>query len=287
MPVLLPAIAEQVAIAFFLDRETAKIDALVDEQKRLIELLKEKRQAVISHAVSKGLDAAAPMKDSGVEWIGQVPEHWVVTPLKHVAVMKGRLGWQGLRADEYSEEGPYLVTSEHFSNDKVDWHRCHHVLQERYDLAPEIQLRREDLLLMKDGAAMGKLAYIEELPGPACLNSHLLLIRPRESRFLNRFLYYVLSSQGFKAYIVLERTGTTFFGISQESMGAFPFAMPPVAEQEKVVALLEEQLTEVDSLATEAETAIKLLRERRSALISAAVAGKIDVREATLKAEAA
>jgi type I restriction enzyme S subunit len=187
-------------------------------------------------------------KDSGVEWLGEVPEHWEVTPLKHLASLKGRLGWQGLRADEYTEDGPFLVTSEHFANDRIEWHRCYHVSRERFEIAPEIQLRPHDLLMMKDGAAMGKLAYVDDLPGRACLNSHLLLFRPRSGHFRNRFLYYVMGGPCFKTYLVRERTGTTFFGISQESIGAFPFVVPPIAEQTRIAAFLDRETAKIDGL---------------------------------------
>jgi len=213
----------------------------------------------------------AKYKDSGVDWLGEVPVDWQVLPLKHLASLKGRLGWQGLRADEYTEDGPFLVTSEHFANDKIDWQRCYHVSPERYAIAPEIQLRPGDLLMMKDGAAMGKLAYVDNLPGPACLNSHLLLFRPRNGQFFNRFLYYVLGAPSFVTYMVKERTGTTFFGISQESIGAFPFALPPIDQQRQVIDFLDRETAKIDALVGEQRRLIELLKEKRQAVISHAV----------------
>jgi type I restriction enzyme S subunit len=210
-------------------------------------------------------------KDSGVQWLGAVPEEWDITPLKHVASLQGRLGWQGLRADEYTDEGPYLVTSEHFSNERVDWARCYHVSPARYAQAPEIQLRADDLLMMKDGAAMGKLAYVEFIPGPACLNSHLLLFRPLMGRFLNRFLFYVLGGPSFESYMTQERTGTTFFGISQESIGTFRLALPPLEEQHRILELLNREVTRIDTLIAKQERLIAFLQEKRQALISHAV----------------
>src|ERR1035441_6939632 len=149
-----------------------------------------RRPPSISYSIDRGavgmsLPGYQSYKESGLAWLGKVPGHWDVTPLKHVASLKGRLGWQGLRADEYTEDGPFLVTSEHFANEAIDWTRCYHVTPERYAQAPEIQLRADDVLLMKDGAAMGKLAYVHFIPGPACLNSHLLLFRPLNGRFAN------------------------------------------------------------------------------------------------------
>jgi type I restriction enzyme S subunit len=210
-------------------------------------------------------------KDSGVKWLGQVPEHWEVIRLKYVASMKGRLGWQGLRSDEYTEEGPFLVTSEHFTNDRVDWNRCFHVSEDRYAIAPEIQLRPDDVLMMKDGAAMGKLAYVEHLPGPACLNSHLLLFRPLGGRFENRFLYYVLGGPDFNGYMIRERTGTTFFGISQERIASFPFAIPPLSEQERILRFIDVEASRMDALISEQQCLIDLLKENRQSIISRAV----------------
>ena len=210
-------------------------------------------------------------KKSGRQWLGKVPEHWDVTPLKYVASLKGRLGWQGLRADEYTEDGPYLVTSEHFINEAIDWTRCYHVSPERYEIAPEIQLRADDVLMMKDGAAMGKLAYVDSLPGPACLNSHLLLFRPVRSRFENRFLFYVLGGPSFKTYMAQKRTGTTFFGISQESIGAFSVALPPISEQRVILEFLSHETGKIDALVSEQQRLIELLKEKRQAVISAAV----------------
>jgi type I restriction enzyme, S subunit len=210
-------------------------------------------------------------RESGKEWLGRVPAHWDVTPLKYVASLKGRLGWQGLRADEYTEDGPFLVTSEHFVNEAIDWSRCYHVSPERYALAPEIQLCANDLLIMKDGAAMGKLAYVESVPGPACLNSHLLLFRPRNGRFASRFLFYILGGPSFKSYMARERTGTTFFGISQESIGAFSVALPPIDEQCLILKFLSSEISKIDALISEQQRLISLLKEKRQAVISDAV----------------
>jgi len=210
-------------------------------------------------------------KDSGKDWLGLIPEHWDVKPLKHVASLKGRLGWQGLRADEYTEDGPFLVTSEHFTNEAIDWDRCYHVSPERYALAPEIHLRADDLLMMKDGAAMGKLAYVESVPGPACLNSHLLLFRPFNGRFANHFLFYVLGGPSFETYMIRERTGTTFFGISQESIGAFSVALPPIGEQHLILRFVASEVSKIDALIAEQQRLIELLKEKRQATISHAV----------------
>jgi type I restriction enzyme, S subunit len=215
-------------------------------------------------------------KNSGVEWLGEVPEDWEIAPMKLLATLKGRLGWQNLRADEYTEEGPYLVTSEHLVQDRVAWDHCYHVTNERYAMAPEIQLRAGDLLMMKDGAAMGKLGYVDELPGEACLNSHLLLFRPRDKRVTNRFLYYVLGSPAFAVYMGRERTGSTFFGISQQSIGNFSLAVPPACVVNDIVRFLDRETAKIDALIAEQQRLIELLKEKRQAVISHAVTRGLD-----------
>ncbi len=275
-----PSETEQQKIAQFLDHETAKIDTLIEKQQRLIELLKEKRQAVISHAVTKGLNPNAAMKDSGVEWLGEVPEHWEFpSPIKYISSLKGRLGWQGLKAEEYIDEGCYIVSSAHFSNHQIQWDACPHISFERYELDSNIQLAEGDILLMKDGAAMGKLAYVDYLPDKACLNSHLLLFRLIKKSYDPKFMYYFMQTEFFQGYIKVNGTGATFLGISQQAIGNYRVAFPPFTEQQKIVEFLDSERAKFDTLIKKAESAIELMQERRTALISAAVTGKIDMRE--------
>ncbi len=280
----IPPIYEQNQIATFLNHETAKIDDLIAKQQQLIELLKEKRQAVISHAVTKGLNPDVPMKDSGVEWLGEVPEHWrISTPIKYLSSLKGRLGWQGLKADEYRDEGPYVVSSAHFNNYEIDWNSCPRVSLERYKLDSNIQLDIGDILLMKDGAAMGKLSYVDQLPGEACLNSHLLLFRPLmggdEKTYDTKFMFYLMQTNHFQSFIKNNGTGSTFLGISQQAIGNHSLCLPPYNEQVKISDYLDNELSKIVRLETMQLEMKNLLTERRTALISAAVTGKIDVRD--------
>jgi type I restriction enzyme S subunit len=275
----IPPKPEQRAIAAFLDRETARIDALVAKKEQLIQLLQEKRIAFITRAVTKGLEPSIITKDSGVEWLGAVPAHWEVSRMKDISFLKGRLGWQGLRADEYAEEGPYVVSSEYFNKASIDWARCPRVTVERYKMDAAIQLAVGDVLLMKDGAAMGKLAYVDSLPGPACLNSHLLLFRPIRQSYHARYIFYVLWSREFQEYTKLNGTGATFLGVSQQSVGDYLLALPPLHEQRIVAAFLDREILKIDTLVAKVREGIERLNQFRAALISAAVTGKIDVRE--------
>jgi type I restriction enzyme S subunit len=205
------------------------------------------------------------------DWLQQIPSDWKLIRVKYISILKGRLGWQNLRSDEYTEEGPYLVTSEHFINDRIDWNRCYHVTETRYAMAPEIQLRLDDLLMMKDGAAMGKLAYVEQLPGKACLNSHLLLFRPIKDAYFPRYLYYVLASIPFHGYLATRGTGSTFLGISQRSIGEYLLALPMLGKQKAIATFLDRKTAAIDTLIAKKQRLIQLLEEKRAALINQAV----------------
>jgi type I restriction enzyme S subunit len=145
-------------------------------------------------------------KKSNLEWLEEVPAHWVgPKKLGSISSLKGRLGWQGLKADQYRSDGPYVVSSAHFSNFQVHWNLCPRVSQERYEADSNIQLCAGDVLLMKDGAAMGKLAFVDALPGQACLNSHLLLFRPHfvdgTPTYVSKFAFYFMQTGLFQEHI--------------------------------------------------------------------------------------
>jgi type I restriction enzyme S subunit len=272
-----PPLIEQQIIADFLDRETFRIDTLIEKKQQFIELLGEKRSSLISQVVTKGLNPNVPMKDSGIEWIGEVPGHWSIIKLKYVSYMKGRIGWQNLRQDEYTDKGPYLITGMHFDSGSINWNSCYHITEERYQMAPEIQVKEQDLLITKDGS-IGKLAYIKNLPGKASLNSHLLLIRPFGEKFVNRYMYYLMLSNIFSLYSLMNQTGTTFNGITQNSMENFDAPFPHIQEQHSIADFLDLETSRIDTLTEKIKQSINYLKEYRTALISSAVTGKIDVR---------
>lgn len=273
-----PTLCEQNKIVEFLDYRTGVIDKLIAKKERLIDLLKEKRQAVINEAVTKGLDPNAKMKDSGIEWLGEVPEGWDYKKLSYNTYMKGRIGWQGLKHEEFIEEGPYLITGMNFKDGVIRWNEVYHISEERYEEAPEIQLKDGDVLMTKDGT-IGKLLFIENLPGPTSLNSHLLVLRPTDNSYIPKFLYYQLMTELFQVHIELNKTGTTFYGITQEAMGRFKILLPSINEQNKIVNFIEKSNTQIDNLSTMILKQIDNLKEYRQSIISEAVTGKIDVRE--------
>lgn len=280
--IILPSLDEQSKILDLLNPFLMNIDQAIAIKEQQIALLNERKQIVIQKAVTQGLYPNVPMKDSGVEWIGQIPEHWnTITKLKHIASLKGRQGWQGLKADEYIDEGPYVVSSAHFDGLDINWDKCPHVSIERYKMDAHIQLNIGDILLMKDGAKMGKMAYISNLPDLACLNSHLLLIRSLKTQdeffFDSKYMLYFMLSEKFQDYVQVKGTGTTFMGISQESIGNFPIALPSLEEQVQITSFLDKRMLELEKGKDLLLTQIEKLKEYKTTLINDAVTGKIKV----------
>ncbi|PEJ14299.1 restriction endonuclease subunit S [Bacillus toyonensis] len=279
-----PPAEEQESIWGYLGGKLNGIDNLIEEKKVLIMLLDEKRQSMITEVVTKGLNPNVKMKDTGVEWIGEIPEHWEIKKIRYTTYVKGRIGWQGLKAEEFINEGPYLVTGTDFNQGGVDWGKCYHITEERYMEAPEIQLQENDLLITKDGT-IGKLALIKDLPGRASLNSHLLVLRPLNNLYSTKYLYWYLSSNVFIKYVDLKKTGTTFYGLSQDSVERFLFALPSMEEQKQITSYLDEQTELLDLTISMVQDQIQKLKDYRQSLIYEAVTGKIDVRNFEVDAE--
>jgi type I restriction enzyme S subunit len=259
IPVLLPPILEQRLIASFLDQETSKIDALISEQQRLIELLKEKRQAVISHAVTKGLNPDVRMKPSGVEWLGEVPEHWSLIPLKHCVKL----------STDKAEESSFPVALENVQS----WTGT--FVPGEGDFSGEgVAFQAGDILFGKLRPYLAK-AFLADKAGEAVGDFHVL--RPHAGVF-GRWLQYRILSREFIAEINSASFGSKMPRVSWEFMGRMPIPLPPMAEQQAVAHKLNSELAVIDELVVDADKSIALLQERRTALISAAVTGKIDVR---------
>lgn len=277
--VFLPALPEQHAIAAFLDRETARIDALVAEQERLIELLREKRQAVISHAVTKGLDPNVPMKDSGVEWLGEVPAHWEVGPLKALLSLKHGFAFDG---DCFSDSGEFvLMTPGNFREIGGFRMRENEKFYVGGGFPREYVLRPGQLLVAMTEQAPGLLGSALFVPnGPIYLhNQRLGLVHGvREDRLSVEFLFHLCNAGPFRHAVSISATGSKVRHTSPGRILAAVLALPPVSEQVAIASFLNGALTGIENLIAEAEDAILLLHDRRASMISAAVTGQIDVR---------
>ncbi len=271
-----PGFYERTKIAAFLDHEAAKIDALIEKQQRLIELLKEKRQAVISHAVTKGLNPDAPMKESGVEWLGEVPAHWGVRRVKFVSgfTTSGPRGWSELVADD----GALFIQSGDLDGAlAINFDNAKRVQVGNNAEAQRTLLCDGDVLVCITGAKTGNVAVCSVVPEPSYINQHLCLVRPA-SEIEPVFLAVLLKSCVGQTYFELSQYGLKQ-GLSLEDVREAPVFLPPLAEQAEVVAYITAEAEKFDVLCAQAQLSKELLQERRTALISAAVTGKIDVRD--------
>ena len=209
-------------------------------------------------------------KDSGIEWLGKIPSHWTPISMKYYFYMKGRIGWQGLKADEFISDGPDLVTGTDFENGKVDWSRCYHISEERYAEAPEIHVKEGDLLITKDGT-VGKLAYVDYVPGKVSLNSHLLILRPLTDSVSNHFMYWALQANNFVHYTGLAQSGSIMASLSQEKIGDYKLALPSLLEQRIIATYLDNKVSQIDTVIAEKEKMIEDLQNYRKSIISEAV----------------
>jgi type I restriction enzyme S subunit len=276
MLVTTPPVAEQTQIAAFLDRETAKIDGLVAEQRRLMALLKEKRQAVISRAVTRGLNPDAPMKPSGIEWLGDVPVHWEVRRVKSVSTFttSGPRGW----SERVGDEGSLFVQSGDLNERlEVEFSGSKRVQVAIDAEASRTRLCDGDVVVCITGAKTGNVAICVTVPESAYINQHLCLIRPAQE-ILPVFLGVLLKCNLGQTYFDFSQYGLKQ-GLSLEDVREAPVLLPSLAEQSAIVDYVGAETAKFDTLTAEAQRAIDLLQERRTALISAAVTGQIDVRE--------
>ena len=276
MPLVIPTKAEQLGIATFLDHETTKIDALIAEQQRLIELLQEKRQAVISHAVTKGLNPDAPMKDSGVEWLGDVPEHWEVGALSYALSAVGDV-------DHYmpptvAEGVPYVMTGdleELASN--INFKGCKQVSHQDYErLCKKIKTAKHDLIMARY-ATIGTVTYVD-LDYEFLVSYSCVTIKPSAERASGRYLFFCLKSDSFTQGIQQRINTNTQENVGIGDLKKIKIVLPGLDEQLEIAEYLQVRVSVMEEVIESSKDAVDLLQERRSALISAAVTGQIDVR---------
>lgn len=270
----LPEKEEQVQIANFLDHETAQIDTLIEKQQTLIQLLKEKRQAVISHAVTKGLNPDTPMKDSGVEWLGEVPEHWELTKIKYIA----ELTPSKAKILPSLEKRCSFVPMEKLKLDTL-------ILDETRKIKDVYQgytyFEDDDVLIAKVTPCFENqnMAIAANLVNGIGFGSSEIYVLRTEAEGLNQFLLYRLQESVFMQLGAGAMTGAGGLRrVPSDFINDFQFALPPINEQQEIVAYIEKMKNTFNDLVYKAEQAIQLMQERRTALISAAVTGKIDVR---------
>jgi type I restriction enzyme S subunit len=278
----IPPLQEQKQIAAFLDYETAKIDALIEKQQQLIALLGEKRQAVISHAVTKGLNPDAPMRDSGVEWLGMVPEHWTVGRLS--CLINTRKG-VAFKSSDFVESGVQVVKASDIKQLSIR-DPATYLPASFVKTFPKAILNVGELVLSTVGSspdvfnsAVGQIARVPQAVAGSLLNQNTVVFNPNEKRLANAYLFFLVQSDCYREHLNLHAHGTANqSSLNVSDMLNFKIPLPPLPEQNLIAEYISQHECAMELIVKRAELAVELLQERRTALISAAVTGKIDVR---------
>lgn len=275
MPV--PSVSEREQIVRYLDRETARIDALIEKKTRFIELLREKRQALITHAVTKGLDPNVKMNDSGVEWLGEVPEHWEVRSVSSVST-KITNGYVGPTRDILVEEGVRYLQSLHIKGNQIKFDVPYFVTEAWSYQHRKSILETGDVLIVQTGDIGQVTVVTDEFAGCNC--HALIIVAPERSIIAGEWMSWVFnSSYGYHTLLSIQ-TGAMHPHLNCGNVKDVLLPVPPLSEQREIMQRIEHEERRVAALAGKTERSIELLKERRSALITAAVTGQIDLREA-------
>ena len=245
---------EQESIA----RALSDVDNLITSLEQLIEKKKAIKQGTMQELLTgrrrlKGFGEGKGFKQTE---LGMIPEDWKVSKLANISTLHGRIGWQGLKQSEFTDNphDPFLITGMNFKDSRIVWEDVYHFSIERYREAPHIQLHTNDVLLTKDGT-IGKTLYIESIPYPgiASLNSHLLVFRPIGDSYTPKYLFYLFNSKYFYDHVEQQKSGTTFFGLSQEAASKFILPLPSNEEQSAIANVLTDMDSEIVILETKAE----------------------------------
>lgn len=271
--VFLPPLEEQLKIATFLDKETSKIDTLIEKQKKLIELLKEKRQAVISHAVTKGFDPNVKLKDSGVQWLGEIPEHWNISKIKYCISEPLKYGANEAAVDENINDPRYIRITD-FGHDGELKNTSFKSLP--YGTAKDYLLSENDILLARSGGTVGKSFYFSG-GIKACFAGYLIKLRSDITKCVPNFMYLFLNSNSYWEQITSGQIKATIQNVSGEKYSNFDLALPPIDEQIQIEKMVNKKLYQFDSLINNIQNSNTLLAEKKQSLISHAVTGKIKV----------
>jgi type I restriction enzyme S subunit len=283
----LPPIDDQLAIADFLDAATARLDALLDKNRFLIETLKERRTALISRTVTRGLPPEAAraacldphprLNPSGIEWIGEVPEHWSVKPLKRaVRFVEG----PGILAVDFVDEGVPLLRISSIGTRFASLDGCNHLSEERVRQSwSHFRVRLGDLLI-SGSASTGFCSEVEQATEGAIPYTGIIIMRPRRFEAERDFVRWMFLSDEFLTQASLAKTGSTIQHFGPTHLSRMTVALPPLPEQRAIAAYLDRETARIDALVAKVEEAIARLQEYRAALITAAVTGRIDVRAA-------
>lgn len=272
--IVLPSQKEQDAIVYFLDAQCSEIDLAIDEAKSSIQDYKTLKANIISTTVLSGLDGDVDKRKCRIEWVPSIPSHWDTARFVYKNWIRSRLGWKGLKAEEYVEDGYPFLSAFNINNNYLCWEQLNYITQERYDESPEIKLRVGDILLVKDGAGIGKCARIDSLPlGESTVNGSLAVITPNEDLDY-RYEYYYLQCNVFQNIIARLRNGMGVPHLTQEAMKEIVIPLPPREEQEQIANFLDTECRKIDEIIELKNLLIIELEMYKRSLIFETVTGK-------------
>lgn len=278
LPMLIPTLEEQQCIANFLDEKCSEIDSLMTDIQSQITTLEEYKKSVITEVVTKGLNSDVEMKDSGIDANTTIPQNWDVSRLSYECYIRARLGWKGLKADEYVDEGYAFISAFNIQNGKLVWEPLNFITEQRYEESPEIKLQCGDVIIVKDGAGIGKCARVDELPmGGTAPNSSIGVITPYQ-RANYKYVCYYLQSTVFGNFVTLLYNRMGVPHLTQEVMKNIKMPMPPLKEQIEIANYLDEKCSEIDKTIQTKKEQLETLAEYKKSLIYEYVTGKKEVK---------
>lgn len=275
--VAIPKMDEQIAITHYLDSATSYLDRAISQQQNMIDLLNERKQIIIQNAVTKGLDSNVKMKDSGIDWIGEIPIYWETRRLDFCAWIRARLGWKGLKASEYTDTGYPFLSAFNIVNEQLCWEPINFINRQRYEESPDIKLKIGDILLVKDGAGIGKCARVDLLPlGESTANGSLAFITPNKD--VNyKYLYYFIISDSFKQLTSILINGMGVPHLTQGEMKKVKIPLPPINEQNRIAVCLDNKIGKLNKAINSVQVLIEKMQERKQIIINDVVTGKVKV----------
>ncbi len=272
-----PPLTEQARIADFLDSKCSEIDALTADIQKEIDVLEEYKKSVITEAVTKGIYAHDNQKSCDVEWVETIPSEWNDSRLGYEGYIRARLGWKGLKADEYVDEGYAFISAFNIQNGKLVWKPLNFITKERYDESPEIKLQIGDVIIVKDGAGVGKCTRVDELPlGETAPNSSIGVITTYESLDY-KYLTYYLQSAIFNNFVMKLSNGMGVPHLTQEVLRNIKILVPPMSEQQEIANYLDAKCEEINVAIEEKKKQAKVLEEYKKSVIYEYVTGKKEV----------
>jgi type I restriction enzyme S subunit len=274
----LPPIAEQKQIIAYLDRRTAEIDSLLADLRSQAKMIEKYRVDVITNAVMHGIVSTVTHRDSGLKWVGKIPAHWQISRMSFEAWVRARLGWKGLKAEEYVDDGYVFLSTPNIKDAAVDYENVNYITKERYDESPEIKLRSGDVLLAKDGSTLGTVNVVRQLPREATVNSSIAVITPKE-RLNGRYLMYFFKGGYIQNVIQSLKDGMGVPHLFQRDINKMKILLPPVEEQEQIADYLDAKTAKIEGLIADITAQIEKLKQYRQIVIHDAVTGKIKVTE--------